>query len=561
MFKRLEKLNMKGKLTYGYVLVIGLMVFISIVSIIGMNLVNSKMNNYISGSQAADTAVKSCRIYVDTAARNIREMALNNDKGSYDKYVTELKENEENLKKALDNLKEADVLENSLYDEFSNSISSWIAIRDKIVGELQAGNKEEATKMILEQCTPALEKTVDIAKDIDKVTDELKNVALKENLYTVVISIIEIVVLLALAIGMAYAVEKRIISSILDPLTEIEKAAIEMSKGNLKNDLTYHSNDEMGKLAHSLRSSIQTLSEYIKDIDRAMKEFSAGNFDVQPNVEWKGDFVSILDSFMNFEEKMAKTVKNIQRVANQVTDSSEQVSQSSSELASGATEQAGIVEELTVTVDDVSIRIKNNAENAKTISKDVEVVGVEIINSNGKMQEMVKSMNAISDSSHEISKIIATINDIATQTNLLSLNASIEAARAGEAGKGFAVVADQVSVLAAQSSEAAKESTALIETSVSAVEKGMVIASETAKQLEHAVKGSQEITEKVNQIALASEEQSEAVIQINTGIEHINDVVRNNSANSEECAASSQEMAQQAEELNDLIREFKVGKF
>lgn len=561
MFKKLEKLKMKGKLTYGYVLVIGLMAFISIVAIVGMFLINSKMNYYIKGSQAADTAVKSCRIYVNVAARNIREMALNDDKGTYDGYIKEIQKNIENLSGELDNLKKADVLDSNIYNKYSDSINEWIQIGNKIMEQLQTGNKEEAVRMIFEECTPALQATLNVSKEIDTATDELKKEALSENTFTITISIIEIIVLLLLAIGMAYAVEKRIISSILTPLLEIENAAIEMSKGNLHNNLTYHSNDEMGRLAHSLRSSIHTLSEYIEDIDRAMKEFSEGNFDVKPNVDWKGDFVNILDSFMHFEKKMAETVKNIQRVSNQVTDSSEQVSQSSGELASGATEQAGIIEELTATVEDVSVRIRNNADNAKIISKDVEAVGVEIINSNGKMQEMVKSMNEISDSSHEISKIIATINDIASQTNLLALNASIEAARAGEAGRGFAVVADQVSVLAAQSSEAAKDSTALIESSVSAVERGMIIADETAKQLENAVEGSKEITEKVNQIATASEEQSEAVVQINTGIEHINDVVRNNSANSEECAASSLEMAQQAEILNSLIREFNVRKF
>lgn len=561
MFKKLEKLKMKGKLTYGYVLVIGLMAFISIVAIVGMFLINSKMNYYIKGSQAADTAVKSCRIYVNVAARNIREMALNDDKGTYDGYIKEIQKNIENLSGELDNLKKADVLDSNIYNKYSDSINEWIQIGNKIMEQLQTGNKEEAVRMIFEECTPALQAALNVSKEIDTATDELKKEALSENTFTITISIIEIIVLLLLAIGMAYAVEKRIISSILTPLLEIENAAIEMSKGNLHNNLTYHSNDEMGRLAHSLRSSIHTLSEYIEDIDRAMKEFSEGNFDVKPNVDWKGDFVNILDSFMHFEKKMAETVKNIQRVSNQVTDSSEQVSQSSGELASGATEQAGIIEELTATVEDVSVRIRNNADNAKIISKDVEAVGVEIINSNGKMQEMVKSMNEISDSSHEISKIIATINDIASQTNLLALNASIEAARAGEAGRGFAVVADQVSVLAAQSSEAAKDSTALIESSVSAVERGMIIADETAKQLENAVEGSKEITEKVNQIATASEEQSEAVVQINTGIEHINDVVRNNSANSEECAASSLEMAQQAEILNSLIREFNVRKF
>ena len=163
--------------------------------------------------------------------------------------------------------------------------------------------------------------------------------------------------------------------------------------------------------------------------------------------------------------------------------------------------------------------------------------------------------------SMEIGKIIATINDIASQTNLLALNASIEAARAGEAGRGFSVVADQVSVLAAQSSDAAKESTSLIGTSVKAVEKGMVIADETAQKLKRVVDDSKSITEEVSHVASDLEAQTDAIMQIDDGVVHINDVVKTNSQAAEESASASQEMSSQAESLEGLIRRFKVGKF
>ena len=188
----------------------------------------------------------------------------------------------------------------------------------------------------------------------------------------------------------------------------------------------------------------------------------------------------------------------------------------------------------------------------------MDELGKEIDNSNGKMHEMVQSMTAISDSSKEISKIIATINDIASQTNLLALNASIEAARAGDAGRGFAVVADQVSVLAAQSAQAAKESTLLIETSVHAVEKGMVVADETAELLESVVDGSRVITQEVTEIATELEAQAVSINQINTGVENINDIVQTNSAASEECAATSQEMNNQAMALEKLLKNLQV---
>ena len=332
-----------------------------------------------------------------------------------------------------------------------------------------------------------------------------------------------------------------------------------MSQGNLHSTLDYQADDELGSLADSLRSSIATLSSYVDDIGASMQEFEKGNFVVNPSVEWKGDFKGILTSFKAFEHSMADMITNVQSVADQVTNGAEQVAAGSMDLAEGATEQAGVTEELTATIDEVSERVSGNAKNAKDISKEVESSEEAVMISNQKMQEMVEAMDEISNTSQEIGNIIAAINDIASQTNLLALNASIEAARAGEAGKGFAVVADQVS-LAAQSAEAAKESRDLIETSVSAVERGKVIADETAKQLEQVVESSKAATAEVYKIAVALEADAATMTQINQGVEQINSVVQTNSATSQQCAAASQEMSDQAGTLEQLIKSFKIRK-
>lgn len=561
MFKKFDSMKMKQKLNFGYAVVIGLMIVSGIVSIIGMAFLFGNMNSYVNGAQRADTAVKICRIDINIAARNVREMALNDDESAYAGYRTTVEERLTEVDSELSALKETGLIDEEIYNRYVELITDWGQVAYEIVETIEAGDKDGATQMLLEVCTPALDELVEMSSEIDSITDTLKTQAIKGSQRAFAVSVVAILVFVGVAAASAVKIGRKIILSITTPLSEIETVAKELSAGNLHSSLEYHSDDEIGSLAHSLRKSIRILGSYVDDISRAMNEFSNGNFDVQPEVEWKGDFTGILDAFMEFEKSMADTVKGIQRVADQVKNGAEQVSDSAMELAQGATEQASITEELTATIETISEQVSQNAESAKDISRSVENVGAEILHGNEKMREMVNSMEEINKASQEIGKIIATINDIASQTNLLALNASIEAARAGEAGKGFAVVADQVSLLAAQSSAAAKESTVLIESSVRAVENGMVIAGETAKQLEHVVDGSRVITADVNRVAEALGAQEEAFEQINSGVDHINEVVQTNAATSQECAAASQEMSSQAGSLEGLIRRFKVGKF
>lgn len=561
MLKKLDGMSLKRKLNFGYIVVISLMILSGILGVIGQGTLFANLNGYVHGAERANEAVKTCRININITARNIREMALNEDTGAYDGYKKTVEEKLTEAGEEIEALKATGVIEDELYQKYLTAFTEWANTGYSIIEDIEAGKKDEAVQKIFSECVPALDNLVTISNEIDMITEQTKQAAVSESYFSFLMGSVITVSFIVAASVLAYVIGKKIIKSVTTPLTEIETVAKELSAGNLHSNLEYHSNDEIGSLAHSLRKSIGILGSYIDDISRAMDEFSKGNFDVQPEVEWKGDFVGILDAFMSFERSMADTVRGIQRVADQVKSGSEQVSQSSMDMAEGATEQAGITQELAATIETISAQVSRNAESAKEISRKVENSGAEIINGNEKMKNMVESMREIDEASKEIGKIIATINEIAAQTNLLALNASIEAARAGEAGKGFAVVADQVSVLAAQSAEAAKESANLIESSVRAVEKGMLIADETAKQLESVVAGSQEITGEVNQVAEALGAQQEAFLQINQGVDNINDVVQTNSATSQECAAASQEMNSQAGTLEGLIRKFKVGKF
>lgn len=561
MISKLHQLNLHDKIKYIYATVIKFMILSGIVSIIGLSLLDIRFNSYVKGAQKANNAAKESIIDISSAARNIREMALNDDSSTYENYKNNVKTVLTDSQTQLDIIKNTNIIDDDLYNQYVKALNEWGNIGYDIINQIEKGDLASAKNKIHTVCTPALNNLMSIADKMEDETNKEADQAILLSNVVAVIGGVAIVLFIVIASLISKKIGAKITEMIIEPIRDIDNVAKDLANGNLHSELTYHSDDELGTLAHSLRKSIRTLSSYVDDIKRSMQEFSHGNFDFKPEVEWKGDFEEILQAFMSFEASMADLVKHLQRVADQVAEGSEQIASSSTELAEGATNQAASVEELTASLANVSERVAQNSQNARTISGKVDELGTQLYESNGKMSEMVISMSEIEKASKEISKIIETINQIASQTNLLALNASIEAARAGDAGKGFAVVADQVSALAAQSAEAAKESASLIDTSVAAVEKGMVIANDTASQLGAVVDNSRHIVDEVNNIADVLNTQTEAIKQVDDGVEAINDVVQTNSATSQECAAASQDMSTQADTLRGLIATLKIAHF
>lgn len=319
-------------------------------------------------------------------------------------------------------------------------------------------------------------------------------------------------------------------------------------------------NDEVGELVSCTRIIVDGLSRMLKDIDYVLEQMGNGNFIVDSGVPdlYVGNFDSLLGSMRKIRNRLSDVLTQFSVSADQINAGASQVSDGAQLLAQGATEQASSIEELAATIHEISESAKKTAEVSRISRERAEQAGEEIVRSNEMMGEMTKAMENIRHSSHEISKIITTIEDIAFQTNILALNAAVESARAGEAGKGFAVVADEVRNLASKSDQAAKATKELIENSVSAVENGNQMVNEITETLE---KTTELAGLAVGDMAKASEmvdESVAAISQATIGLDQISSVVQTNSATSEESAAASEELSSQANLLEDLVSQFKL---
>lgn len=371
--------------------------------------------------------------------------------------------------------------------------------------------------------------------------------------YLIFILVIMSIIVLA---GLTYVVIM-IVRRMMRPLSEISGGMKEFANGKLDVDFNIKRDDEIGSLAESARSSIFSLKEMIEDISFTLGEISSGNLGVQVKGNYVGDFESIKKALEQIIISLNNTLGQINGASEQVSLGSEQVSEGAQSLAQGASEQAGTVEELATSIHEISQQITSNADNSKNANKKASAVGREAIESNQRMQEMLAAMKNIQESSRKIANILKVIEDIAFQTNILALNAAVEAARAGESGRGFSVVAGEVRNLATKSSEAAKDTTVLLKSSLKAVEDGTRIADETAESLEKVVKGAEEVAQALDEITKASNEQAEFVEQVTHGVEQISNVIQGNSATAEESAAASEELSAQSLLLKDLIGKFK----
>ena len=368
-----------------------------------------------------------------------------------------------------------------------------------------------------------------------------------------------LIVIFLICAASAIAVSFFVSRAVAKPVSDAADRLAKLSAGDLTSPCSVNKNkDETGLLSESLSRTIESLSLYIKDIDYTLSEISSGNLAVSSNVRYDGDFEGIRRSLNGIREKLAATMSNFNTAGTQVQQGSDSISSGAQLLADNAAVEAASIEE----INSMTQAIKSNAERTGTdTARASELMDnvTEIISRGGKtVKDMADSINEIRTTSEEIQQIATIIEDIAFQTNILALNAAVEAARAGEAGKGFAVVADEVRSLASRSSDAAKETMALIERSGTAVSHGTATAAETVSSFDDIDKSISEFAALIRNISDASQEQVQAIADIDSGLQNITGIIQANSASAEESAAACYNLKNQATILQEEVSKFTI---
>ncbi len=552
----IKNMKVRQSLVMGYGITIGISALIIIISLFLMTMQKGQYTNILERYVASNEAVFECRISYNIAARGLRDAVLSGDMSSIDTANSKISE----LKTELAELNSIYPLEDKTeLNNFVALVEDWEAEAEKI-GQTARTNQEQAANMIVTTCTPALTQAAAAGDTLAaRLQSEQAKVIERQNTISM-IAIIAIIVAMVIATLVVIRFALVIIKSIVIPVEKVRVALVGFSEGKLDIPVDYESKSELGEMCDALRSSQHTLDGVIKDTCRLLEEMGNGNFNCRTEAEqlYVGELRSMLESIRVINRSLSDTLAQINLSGEQVSSGSDQVSTGAQALAQGATEQASAVQELSATIAEISSRSQSNAKRSEQAIDHSKNADLRVRESADYMEEMVKAMEKISSSSEEIGKIIATIENIAFQTNILALNAAVEAARAGSAGKGFAVVADEVRNLATKSDQAAKATKELIDNSITSVQDGSEIVKRVSESLDKTVEATNESMSALQEIAKAVEEEAEAIAQVTEGIDQISSVVQTNSATSEQSAAASEELSSQASLMKDLLSKFRL---
>jgi methyl-accepting chemotaxis protein len=562
MKQKLKNFKISKKLFFVFTVITMLLVISAGVAIFGLITVGSETQSFYDTPFQNVQKAMEIRIGVQRVIKGALMASSTDDVTTTTDSINEISEWEETIKADLDYLEEHSAA-TDIINQINSLFTTAVPIREKFTEQLQINTTESnelAQEIIANEFIPLTTQIVDACNELGDFADNTANDNLADansaQLSITLILIAVVVVSILLTIYFAMMITKMLTA----PISEMAKAADDLAGGKLDVNITYVSEDELGSLADSFGKVVGMIKKIIPDVSYCLGTMAAGDFTVHTKAEesYIGDFNPILLSMRDLRIKLSQTLQNIQESATQVQSGAQNMSSGAQTLASGAADQASSVEELTATMAELSDQVATDSRKTGAAAEEARKVGEEAMGSQQHMQKMVHAMENISKTSSQIQEIINTIEEIASQTNLLSLNAAIEAARAGEAGRGFAVVADEIRQLAAQSATASTNTRTLIQTSVDEINKGNVIVEDTSASLENVIKDVNHIVEVMEEIKKSSDKQASSMTNVNNGIEQISAVVQDTSATAQESSAISEELFAQAETLNSLVAQFKL---
>ncbi|MBP5160002.1 MAG: MCP four helix bundle domain-containing protein [Lachnospiraceae bacterium] len=490
-----------------------------------------------------------------SASGDLEELLFTEDAAKAERVLKEYETGRELTLKDLGEL-DLQIVDGDVRQDFaklSGLINNVIAGQDEVVALIRSGDKAAAGKLYEEKNFDEAEAEVIAA--VNKLDNTFQiHVAstMGSNQNRVNALIIGSLIVTAVACAFIVFIGISLGKEIRVPIQKLQNVAKTMAGGDVNVEIDYHSKDEIGQLADDLRDMTDTIKEQAE----ALEKMSRG--DLTAEIVPKGSSDLMGRSLKSLVDMENRTLKGIRAAVGEVHIGSNQVSSASQALAQGSTEQASAIQQITASMNDITEKTRVNAEEAGEAYQLVTKAKESAMLGNERMKGMISAMEAINESSENISKIIKVIDDIAFQTNILALNAAVEAARAGQHGKGFAVVAEEVRNLAGKSAQAANETAELIEDSITKVAKGSQFAHETESALLEIVSAIDRIVELTNLIATASDEQAISISQIDQALGQVSQVVQTNSATSEQCAAASEELSGQAEKLKDMIAHYRL---
>lgn len=566
MYEKLNKYRIKERLVRGFVIASGVPALVAVVALIAMIVVAMRYSNALQVYGFAQGDVGKAMTYFAETRSTMRGVIGYDDEAIIESLKASHAESIQNFTASFEALESSMVsAENKkVYADISAKLPAYWALDDEII--TQGGVTDR------EQCAIAQERAInELAPLYTEINDELiammdikveRGDAISDGLTLVCIVLaVLIAVIIMIAISTSIRLGRYIAENISAPLNRLKDRLEQFAEGDLTSPFPeVQLDDEVADSIRSAKEMSETLIFVIYDLEYILGEMANANYAIRSKDgdRYKGEFRQIFDSLKQLRDNMIDTLRYIGMSSEQVSAGSSNLADTSQSLAEGATEQAGAVQELHATITTIAEAARTAAASAEDAYRQSREYADVADRSSDDMKEMVEAMARISEASHKIGNIISEIENIASETNMLSLNASIEAARAGEAGRGFSVVADQIRQLAEQSSKSAVDTRALIEGTMKEVENGNKVAERAVASLATVVEGIRKVADSSKELSSISSSQMATMKEAELGVDQISDVIQTNAAVAEESSATSEELSAQAISLDELIAKFTL---